>query len=104
MKNEIKEGNILVSEWGWEQTNVSFYKVLKVTPKSFKLVKLGKSTVYDNQCMTGVNLPLIDEEVDKPFIRRSQNKYTTGRQTVNISDYESAWLWNGKEVGSTHYA
>jgi hypothetical protein len=27
----IKEGDIFYAEWGWEQTNVDFYQVLKVS-------------------------------------------------------------------------
>lgn len=40
----MKAGDILVSKWGYEQTNVSFYEVVKSTPKTVELVKIEKAT------------------------------------------------------------
>ena len=41
----MKKGDILVSSWGYEQTNIDFYKVVGVTPKSVKIVKLGQKVI-----------------------------------------------------------
>jgi hypothetical protein len=41
--HELKEGDILDSSWGYEQTNVDFYRVDKILGKKFFLVRKMKS-------------------------------------------------------------
>lgn len=34
MKNEIKVGDIFRMSWGWDQTNVNYFQVVRGTPKN----------------------------------------------------------------------
>lgn len=45
MKGEIKEGAILYDTWGYEQTNVEFYKVIKVKGNKVTLQEMGHKEV-----------------------------------------------------------
>lgn len=38
-------GDVLVSSWGYDQTNIDFYIVLKVTPRTVTLRELNKEVV-----------------------------------------------------------
>lgn len=38
----MKQGGIFVSSWGYDQTNVDFYKVVKVTAKTVMLIPIER--------------------------------------------------------------
>ena len=38
-------GTILVNRWGYEQTNVDFFQVIKVTEKTVVIRQIAKETV-----------------------------------------------------------
>lgn len=38
---QIKEGSIFYSSWGYDQTNIDFYQVVKATAKTVWLRKLN---------------------------------------------------------------
>lgn len=103
-KKEMKVGTILVSEWGYEQTNVNFYRVTKVTPKSVKVIEIGKNCDYNSQHMTGVNVPLPDVVVGREEITRRVKTDYKGNPYINLTDYKDAEIWNGEPRNSTHYA
>lgn len=85
---EIKIGSILCSRWGYNCTRWSFYKVIGLTDKSVKLVKIGK--VYTegapNYPCASV-MPVDNGKYDKPFTRRIKT-FRDGEQYVSISKYE----------------
>lgn len=98
-------GDILYSSWGWEQTNISFYKVVKRTPKQVQLQKIG--TVHeqsDTLAMQGTATPNEDVERGDPFRRKViESSYGDG-EFVMIESYESARKWDGKPKNFTAYA
>lgn len=101
----IKAGDILTSSWGWEQTNVSFYKVLKRTPKQVQLQEIGaKKTESDTLAMQGTSVP--DESVKRSgtFRKKVSTSYTGDEEMVGIESYELAKLWDGTPEKFTSYA
>ena len=38
----MKQGDVFVSSWGYEQTNVDFYEVVKVTAKTVMLIPIER--------------------------------------------------------------
>lgn len=40
IEHSLREGDILYSSWGYDQTNVDFYQVMRITPKKVVLRKL----------------------------------------------------------------
>jgi hypothetical protein len=95
----LKVGNILVSSWGCNQTNIDFYKILSTTAKSIKMVEIGQiqykgtgfmceSVVPDTSNETGkIELHRVDGEMNEVFLRQG-----------------SARIWSGKPMGQSHYA
>ncbi len=99
--NPAQVGDILDSLWGYEQTNVDFYKVVKVTPKTISIVPIGKKLV---ECTGwGSTTVIPDPEIVKgEAIQRRVRAYD---DTYYISlDYSSASKWNGKPITETSYA
>lgn len=48
MKNPYKIGDILYTSWGYEQTNVDFFQVTQLGPKSIKARKIGCQVVENS--------------------------------------------------------
>lgn len=99
IKHALREGDILASSWGWEQTNVSFYKVSKVTPSGVR-VRPMSAHVVEKGFMSGVATPIEgSEDPTEEFFRRV-SKYGS----IAITSYEFAGKWNGKEMYCSWYA
>jgi len=90
-QHTYKEGDILYSSWGYDQTNVNFYQVVGVSGKQITLREILDRTVRSEQG---------DEYVAAipgmfrggPPITRIPNMYGG----VRINDVQSARLWDGK--------
>jgi len=101
----IKQGDILYSSWGWEQTNITFYKVLKRTPKQVQLQQIGTSHSEDTSlAMQGTAIPNEGVERNSPFRRKVVSSTYDDSEFVMIESYESAKLWDGKPKRYTAYA
>lgn len=92
-------GDILASTWGYEQTNVDFYQVIKVTKASVVLIRMGSKKVR-TEMFQGVATPNY-ETFGEQFTRRFK-PYTNWKEEatygVSINSYESAKPWDGKPV------
>jgi hypothetical protein len=47
-------GDVIVNTWGYEQTNVNYYKVVKVTAKTISIVEIGLTTVKGSEYSHGM--------------------------------------------------
>lgn len=96
-------GAILVSSWGHEQTNVNFYKVVKVVgPHTVELVAIGLATVPDKSTgnsMADYVLPAPDHVSGEPMRRRAN-----ASNGVRIDDVSSAHVWEGRPQYRSWYA
>lgn len=90
-------GDYIVSTWGYEQTNVDFFKVVKVGNKTVKVVKVGNTvTEYNSHGMGGRVVP------DDANVRGEQI-------AVRVSDHMRvrgyyATKWDGRPQHATWYA
>lgn len=98
-------GDILYSSWGYDQTNIDFYEVVRRTEKSVWLRKRGKRLVKNvgwamDQVAPGGPLPEA-----KVFRRKAK---TSGRFGIYVSltSYSGAWPWDKdrESVLETSYA
>ena len=98
---EIKEGTILVDTWGYEQTNVYFYKVLSRKGDMITMRKLeNKRLSFDAKRLSSEEVPSNKFEGD--ILKR---KVVDGlRSEIVRTEYGYAEPWNGKPVEATHYA
>lgn len=79
----VKVGDLFVSSWGWEQTNVDFYSVVAVSGSMVSLKALKAKKVYSSD-MAGKSFPKVGEFASDVVIRR---KLLSGgsRATVKIN-------------------
>lgn len=82
-------GQILVSQWGYEQTNADFYMVIRKTATQVVLQKLKARTLEVVRTMTGRAAPMPDETDGKPFRRKII--LCRGERFVMIMDYAYAY-------------
>jgi hypothetical protein len=110
-------GMILLSSWGYEQTNIEFFKVVKVSGKSVWIQAVKSQIVRQTGYLSEEVVPS-DELVkggwvksedglgmvyDPEFTEAPQRKLWKG-DSVKLADYKWAWLWDGKPRVASHYA
>ncbi len=87
-----KVGDIWDSSWGYDETNVDFYKVVKVSEFSVWFQAIG-ATSSDETGMSRKKMPNPDDERGKVFRRKlRKGGYSYGAE---ISSFEWATPWNG---------
>jgi hypothetical protein len=94
-------GDIVVSSWGWEQTNVDFYQVTRVVSTRSVAVRPIASTLAEDgeASMTGARMPLRDEFEGAEFVRRAE-----GKRVNNVNRDHGASLWDGRPARCSWYA
>lgn len=58
-----KEGDIFYTSWGYEQTNIEFYQVIKATAKTLRLHYIAENQT-PTDFMTGYTNPIKNEFID----------------------------------------
>lgn len=114
-------GDILVSSWGYDQTNISWYRVERRTEKSVWLVELkGQLTNGEEGFMQGHSMPTTEVrtrtrwvkgkgDIDDTVFRRKlsfSNWRGEGAEEpyVRLSSYEFARVWDGSKQWTSWYA
>ena len=100
MTDKIKQGSILISLYGYEQTNVDFYQVIKLTDRIAEIKQISCNRKKCDDFSVEVT-PQINCFTDKKAIRRKIYKGNT--EYVKISADIYAHLWNGKPEIATNY-
>lgn len=91
----IKIGDIYYTSWGYDQTNLDFYKVLRRVGKaSVEVIKIGSKLDKATSSMAGRYKPDPTKEFGSPMkVRVTRSGLKIGRQTAWVTD-----------VNSSHYA
>jgi hypothetical protein len=104
-ESKILAGSILYDSWGWEQTNIDFYKVLKRSGDWVTIQKMTTKQEYNSLAMSGYKIPVDLDSKEKPF-RKKVKKYSDS-EGFSIRDYAGGgWcsLWDGQKKNFTTYA
>lgn len=108
----VKLGDIFVCSWGYDQTNVDFYKVVGVTAKSVKIQKWTQTADENGRVVAGDKPSTVTDwsgvdqaadywtqqeqkvERDAPIqLKRVQNY--GDRPFLSMTSYSNAYLWDG---------
>jgi len=65
----LKVGQIMYDSWGWEQTNIDFYIIVRRTKAAVWLQKIGAS-IIETGFMSGNTEPMPEKLIGEPFMRR----------------------------------
>lgn len=106
-KYGIKVGDILEDSWGYEQTNVEFYKVTKiVSPCKIEIVELGHTQLDAVSSMSCHVVPDVNREIGERIIKTvAQDSWEKqdGRYHIKISSCISLTPWNGQPAYCSWY-
>lgn len=92
-------GSIFYTCWGYDQTNVDFYKVMKISGKRITVRRLANDTT-ETGFMSGNTAPGSDFH---PFDKKEYIVGITKCSNFQI-DGHHAGIWDGKEIGCSWYA
>ncbi len=84
-EHDVKVGDIFVSSWGYDQTNVDYYKVTRTTKCTADLVKIGCKRVDGSHVAPNPN-----HELEKTYTRKRIRAGYKGNPSVRIDDVCSA--------------
>ena len=99
-KEIITEGAILRSSWGYDQTNIDFYKVVSVKNDWAWLVRIGQTVVENLPQYMGERVVADDSTQGKKFRRKIKNYGNS--DYVAINSYAGASVWSGEPQLQTH--
>lgn len=103
-KEHINRGDILVSSWGYDQTNATFYEAQNdARPGAFVRLMALRNHEEPRGDMTGRASPILGSSHGDTIRRKVQVSPHCGA-TVRIESYEWARLWDGRAVDVSHYA
>ncbi len=91
-KNDIVSvGDVFVSKWGYEQTNVSFYQVVSVHGKKTVIVReiRASSESYYVNSMVGFKIPVLNDFIGEGLKR--QIKDFGDELAIKIENFEMAY-------------
>ena len=95
----MKQGDVFVSSWGYEQTNVDFYEVVRTTAKYIFLVAL-LSHREKIHYMQYTAMPVWGSGYGAP-LKRKLIQLGSSEPFCQISSSKRARVWNGgPEFGS----
>ena len=97
LEKTLKEGDILVSSWGYDQTNIDYYKIVRKSAGSVWIQKLKKQYLEQTGWAHYKVVPTDEFATEKQLMRR----YKTG-EWVSVDSCSSARLWDGKPDTETH--
>jgi hypothetical protein len=113
VKVQPKVGDILYSSWGYDQTNIEFFKVVKVSEFSVWIQQVcGKVVEVTGWAHQNV-VPTDSSEyevrnwegegyITKTFpIKRHKIQQFRNGYGVSLNSFSSAWLWDGKPKGQS---
>jgi hypothetical protein len=96
MINEaIKPGDVWASSWGYDQTNVDFYRVIRTTKTMVVLEAIAKTVREDKKlAMQGTAMPVLDSGTGREDCRRKVHSYD-GSPVIEINSFICASPWDG---------
>ena len=95
----FKVGDILVSSWGYDQTNIDFYEVVQVKGKGTVVIRQVQEKIVRQGDQEEDVVPEPGKFEGEPLLRRVK---PGDRPGVKLESYAWAYLWDGKPKRQTH--
>lgn len=103
----MNKAEYFVSQWGWEQTNVTFYKVLKRTACYVTVVEVKSERKFEewgSYAATPIDEQPEWAKVMKKKIHHVANLIDRNMEYIELDTWSHAYIWDGKPVEGTNYA
>ena len=101
-KGKVAVGDIFRSRWGYDQTNIDFYVITKVTAKSVSARPIGATKTYNKNCgMSGTIMPDLNAigEIEKTY----RLNFTDDSVFFKPMSFATAWKWSGEPEYFSEY-
>jgi hypothetical protein len=95
----MEAGTILKSSWGYDQTNIDFFKVVKVVNGWATVRPIGQKIVERTGWASETVVP--NEEVMGAAFRRKVKNYGS-EDYVGIHSFSAASVWDGQPEYQSH--
>ena len=95
----VEVGDIFVAEWGYDQTNINFYKVTHKMKKAIKIVSIERRVVED-RVQSSLVVPMPDHEVGEHMTKFPTE--VNGRPVLRIESFSTAVPWDGSPMAQTN--
>ncbi len=92
-KHDLKVGDILYSSWGYDQTNIDFYQVIKTTGKSVLIQEIKSDMIDTTGYDSGKVVPVKDSFVEK---EKAMMKRVQKGNYIRIASFALASPWDGQ--------
>lgn len=108
-----KVGDVWYSSWGYDQTNIDFYQITKVSGQWVTLQKLIAESSPEEGCMTAKKWP---KKEPPPFVntyvpdwreKATRRKWRASQYSgfyCSLTSYSGAMPWDGKPKTYSWYA
>lgn len=102
-------GDIFYSSWGYEQTNVTFWQIVKLTEKTAWFRPVKKQTIDIHTSMSGTTAPIPNEFIDYPL---AKTKDSIVRKRINPNhpnelygnrSWDTFYRYDGQPVYESSY-
>ncbi len=98
----VKVGDIYVSQWGYDQTNVDYYQVMQVKSKTAVLAQIGCNKTYTGP-MNGTCVP--DKSVwGRQLITKRILALNEDETYFRLNSFSSAFRWKGETNSFSEWA
>jgi hypothetical protein len=97
MAHALKQGDVMYSSWGYNQTNITFYRVTRATATTVMLERLRNRLV---ERMDVMDLVAPSDESNGDVGRRKVKRYDD-EDYVEINSYKCAFPWDGRPKAKT---
>ena len=108
----VKVGDVFVESWGYDQTNIDYYEVVRLMPQSVELIHIPAKTVGEGERLRLIpdvgarhELRQFNGQPDKShrwgasFIKRVAAGYDN-KPSVRLTSFSHGYLWDGE---SSHF-
>jgi hypothetical protein len=131
---DVEIGQIVYSSWGYDQTNIDFYKVIRKTAAMVELRAIGQKYLESTSSMSEYVVADADNELFESAhmsraeaikknaeivsemdggnyvyakyaaISKHKAQFSNGRLAVKFASYKYGWSWDGQRLHQSHWA
>ncbi len=111
----VKVGDVFVESWGYDQTNIDYYEVVRLMPQSVELIHIPAKTTGEGTSLRLIpdvgarhevrkfnGQPDMSKRWGRTFIKRVywSGADDDGSPAIRVTSFSSGYLWNGE---SSHF-
>jgi hypothetical protein len=101
--SELVVGDILYTSWGYEQTNVEFFQVVKTSGiRTVELMRINSRMVDSLSDYTDDLMPIKDSFITEGYRSQENGTYRVKNgNIVSFNTYKNGYKWDGKPKNQT---